>query len=104
MSESAFAPLRVNQFLYQYKLCLLHAANYYLGNPVTMVYYLWLRTQVNQQNFYLTPVITIYGPWRIQTGYALFEGKSATGPYLCFVTGWQLNKQTGGYQHSFQGI
>jgi len=92
MPEAAMASLCGVQFLYQYEVGLLCLANDHLRDTVAVMNRLRFVAQVDQYNFYLSPVIAINGARCVETGNALFDRQPASWPYLRFITIRQFYK------------
>ena len=94
MSEPAFIPFCFCNVIRRYPLGLFDFLNYHLRYPVAIVNDLFISRKIHEDHFYFAPIIRIDCSGCVKTGNTLFDGESASRPYLGFITFRQFNKNS----------
>lgn len=72
--------------IYKLPFYSVYSSYYHLGNSVTVLYSLLFLRKIDENYFYLSPVICINGAGCIQTGYSLLDCQPASWTHLRLKT------------------
>ena len=102
MPISSFASLRLVEHLHLLEYALFMPGDDHLGDALAVFHHEILLRQIDEHHANLSTIVGIDGAGGVEHGDALLQGQSATGPHLGFVTCWQGDVQTRGYEPALQ--
>ena len=76
-SKTSVASLRIAQFVGFHPFHLRHRRNDHLGYPITCSNGKGLITEIHQKDPYLTTIVAVDGPRRIEDGHTVLDGQAA---------------------------
>ena len=104
MPEAAIAPFGIAQVFCRDPFHAFVPGHYHLGDPVSVPDAEILIGEVDQDDFYLAPVVGVDGSRRVEHGDAVLGGQPAAGADLSLESDWQLNEQAGRDNDSSAGF